>query len=110
MNGLLELQLQFSLITEELARQEDIEFIWTDSIFRGHEPCGVIVPRWMDFVPLSEVGGGHTRLDPGAMHPNRNGHYILSRIVACYLYYNGTRTRIYDHEAVKECARYGRYR
>ena len=63
----------------------------------------------MDFVPLKDLGAGHPTLDPGALHPNRNGHYILSRIVSCYLYQNPRPTGDYDYGALKECARYGDY-
>jgi hypothetical protein len=103
-NYLLDLQYKFSVATEATAMREGVEFIWTKDVFIGHEPCGAITPRWMDFVPPSVPGAGHARLDPGAMHPNRNGHYILSRIVSCYLYLNPSRTGADDSEAVDDCA------
>jgi hypothetical protein len=59
----------------------------------------------MDFVPLSGLGAGHLVLDPGAMHPNRNGHYILARIVSCYLADNPRPVAEYDFDRLEKCAR-----
>jgi lysophospholipase L1-like esterase len=109
-NPLLDFQYRYSRVSEAIAQQTGAEFVWTADIFSGHEPCGAITPRWMDFVPLSSIGGGHLILDPGAMHPNRNGHYILSRIATCYLLQNPESTETYDGKALKECARYGHYK
>jgi hypothetical protein len=107
-NPLLELQADFSESVAAAAVVVGAEFIWTAPIFEGHEPCGAITPRWMDFVPLQDLGSGNPRPDPGAMHPNRNGHYILSRIVSCYLARVPRPAPTYDGEALEECVRSGR--
>lgn len=106
-NPLLEVQHRFSSMIAEASLHAEADFIWTAPIFDGHEACGAITPRWMDFVPLRDLGAGHPKLDPGAMHPNRNGHYILSRVVSCYLAQNPRVTARYDAESLKACARYG---
>jgi hypothetical protein len=106
-NPLLHLQHRMSLGVAEAAARVGADFIWAAPIFEGHEPCGAITPRWLDFVPLRDLGAGHPRIDPGAMHPNRNGHYILSRAISCYLAQNPRPTASYDGKALKDCARYG---
>jgi len=108
-NPLLDLQYRFSSSVAQVASRADADFIWTAPIFDGHEPCAAITPRWMDFVPLGDLGAGHPKLDPGAMHPNRNGHYILSRVISCYLAENPRVTARYNATALKACARYGRH-
>jgi hypothetical protein len=101
----LGIQDQFSLATEAAAQREGLEFIWTAEVFDGHEPCGApFKTRWIDFLPLTGLATDHPAVDSGVMHPNRNGHYIFSRIISCYLSQNPTRTTTYDGKALKKCA------
>jgi hypothetical protein len=104
-NPLLDMQYRFSEQVAAGARRSGAEFVWTAPVFNGHEPCAAITPRWMDFLPLSDLGGGHPPVDPGAMHPNRNGHYILARIVSCYLAENPRPVATYDSDRLNACAR-----
>jgi hypothetical protein len=95
---LLDLQHRLSDAMAEAASRARVEFVETATIFKGHEPCGGLAPRWIDFLPLR----GRTP-DPGAYHPNRNGQYILSRVVSCYLWQHPQAAQTYDPRALRGC-------
>jgi hypothetical protein len=95
---LLDLQHRLSVAMAEAAARARVEFVETATIFSGHEPCGDLTPRWIDFLPLRG-----RKPDPGAYHPNRNGQYILSRVVSCYLSQHPESAQTYDARALSSC-------
>jgi GDSL-like Lipase/Acylhydrolase family len=103
-NGLLDVESAFNGMEERMAHQAGIEFISTTSTFLGHEPCGRDTPRWMDYITL---GGGEGGLvDLGSMHPNRNGQYILARLISCYL---SVAPDAAADDQLSDCARSGKH-
>lgn len=101
-NDLLRLQAEFNDVIEEAARRSEVEYLRTAEAFRGHEPCGAVTPRWLDYIVLGNRS--FFELNPGTLHPNRNGHYILARMVSCYLAEHPEPSLAYDEAAVNDCA------
>jgi hypothetical protein len=103
-SGMLNMESAYNDMLERAAYAAGIDFISTAPTFLRHEPCGGGEPRWMDFIV---PGGGESgRLDPGSMHPNRNGHYILARLISCFLSIPLS-AETYDPDRLKDCALYG---
>ena len=105
-NEILEFQFRFDQLIDALSARTRVEFINTAPVFINHEPCGAVTPRWLDFIVPGD--SRQNPLDPGTMHPNRNGHYVLSRVVACYLWQNPAPVDDYDGGDLKDCATHGK--
>ena len=98
-NFILSRQQWFSEMIDQVASEAGAEFVYTADTFINHEPCGAVTPRWLDYIVIDDG-----QLNQATMHPNRNGHYILSRIVACYLWANPEPIDDYDADIVKNCS------
>ncbi|HEV7525169.1 MAG TPA: hypothetical protein VGP92_09390 [Acidimicrobiia bacterium] len=72
----------------QAATAAHLEYIATDSIFSGHEPCSR--HAWINALTAGEIRGflhGQIKLvGSGSFHPTNNGQLAFATIVSCYMH------------------------
>lgn len=76
------LQVQFDDETYEAAVASHVEFVSSEAMWQGHEPCGVAGQYTNEIKPYIISG---SLWFGGSFHPSHAGQWTLARLVACYL-------------------------
>jgi len=104
--SLLDLQQRFNEVLYAAANHAGVEIVDPFEFFEGHEACGPLATRFMQFPSFAF---DERTADAGSMHPTANGHLALARTIECYLFLRPTPADSYPEEDdIRECARNGR--